>query len=97
MGTVYKAVDARLGKVVALKVLGVRDAEARSRFLREARVLSGLNHPNVVYLHDYGEVEEFPYLVLQYVEGRSLAQILAGGKSLDPDYAVEIIRQVVWL
>ena len=74
MGVVYEAQDDRLERTVAIKVLAVDDADeqTRERFLREARAAAALNHPNVVGIHDAGEIEGRPYLVMEYVAGRSL-------------------------
>lgn len=95
--TVYKALDARLNRVVALKVLlpyFARDVEFERRFQHEANALARLRHPNIVQMYEYGEADGLAYLVVEYVGERSLADILAEGKPLDVDYAIEIVRQV---
>src|SRR5262245_54990894 len=82
MGEVYRARDTRLGRDVAVKVLPSHlshSAEARTRFEREARVVSGLNHPHICVLHDLGSQSEIDYLVMELVEGESLAQRIARG------------------
>jgi pimeloyl-ACP methyl ester carboxylesterase len=82
MGEVYRARDSRLGRDVAVKVLSHRFSEhpeARARFEREARVVSGLNHPNICVLHDLGREGNLDYLVMELVEGESLAQRIARG------------------
>src|SRR5215831_8547490 len=82
MGEVYRARDTRLGRDVAVKVLPPRfseHAEARARFEREARLVSGLNHPNICVLHDLGRQGEIDYLVMELVEGESLAQRIGRG------------------
>src|SRR5438034_2782568 len=82
MGEVYRARDTRLGRDVAVKVLPARlseSAEARARFEREARVVSGLNHPHICVLHDLGREGEIDYLVMELVEGESLAERIARG------------------
>ena len=76
MGRVYKALDTRLGRTVAIKVLS---AEFNHRFQAEARAISALNHPHVCSLHDIGEQDGFAYLVMEYVEGESLAACLQRG------------------
>jgi Tol biopolymer transport system component len=96
MGEVYQARDTRLDRVVALKVMRSHsgdDADSRSRFEREARTISRLNHPNICTLHDIGSDEGIPFLVMEYVEGQTLADALLNGP-LTPDrtvsYAIEI-------
>ena len=82
MGAVYAAVDERLKRRVALKALR-RDrvgAEARARFLREARILSQLDHPNVCRVYEYLPGAEADYLALELVAGRSLRELLASGE-----------------
>ena len=70
MGEVYRAVDIRLNRTVALKFI---NGQFTDRFAREAQAISALNHPNVCALHDVGEHNGEPYLVMEYVEGRPLA------------------------
>src|SRR3989441_7366436 len=82
MGEVYRARDTRLGREVAVKVLPAHlseSAEARARFEREARVVSGLNHPHICVLHDLGREGAIDYLVMELVEGESLAERIARG------------------
>jgi serine/threonine-protein kinase len=77
MGTVWKARHTRLGRLVAVKLLPdelADDPTFRTRFEREARVLAQLNHPHVVTLHDVGEEDGLVYMVLELVEGGSLAR-----------------------
>ncbi len=79
MGDVFLARDAELGRKVAIKVLKARYAnqsETRRRFLREARMVSNLNHPNIATLYEIGEVDGVPYLVMEYVRGQTIAQYL---------------------
>lgn len=91
-GVVYQAVDAVLGRTVAIKAL---HATIDLDLLRhEGRSLARLNHPNVVALYDLVEEAGRTYLVMEYVEGCSLDEWLAGRGSLSPDAAVAIIRQV---
>ena len=82
MGEVYRARDPRLDRSVAIKALSagfVTDPDRRARFEREARVLASLNHPNIAGIYGIEEVEGTPYLILELVEGESLAQRLAQG------------------
>ena len=82
MGEVWRATDTRLEREVAIKVLPaatLENAGARARLLREARLASRLNHPNVCTIHDVGEVEGRAYIAMELVEGQSLAARLAAG------------------
>ncbi len=79
MGEVYEARDTRLGRVVALKVLPpgrVADPERRRRFAREARAASMLNHPNIVTIHDIAQAEGVHFIVMEYVSGTTLSQLI---------------------
>jgi Tol biopolymer transport system component len=91
MGEVYRARDTRLGRDVAIKILHsdlTADAEVRNRFEREARTISGLNHPNICTLFDIGREGDTAYVVMELVEGETLAQRLSGG----PLPAAEVLR-----
>jgi eukaryotic-like serine/threonine-protein kinase len=96
MGEVYKARDTRLERIVAIKVLPAHladRAELRERFDREARAISSLNHPHICTLYDIGHQDGIDYLVMEYVEGETLAARLAKGPlPFDQvlQYAVEI-------
>ncbi len=81
MGTVYRAHHAALGRDVAIKALAVlgQDPRLLQRFEREARVLAGLDHPNVATVHDYLVVNGKPYLVLELVDGETLSERIARG------------------
>jgi serine/threonine protein kinase len=82
MGEVYKAQDTRLSRTVAVKVLPALlhvDPVARERFEREARAISSLNHPHICTLHDIGHQDGIDFLVMEYVEGETLAARLARG------------------
>jgi serine/threonine-protein kinase len=97
MGEVYRARDTRLGRDVALKVLPVRyvrDAERQARFKREARVLASLNHPGIAGIYGVAEAENVEALVLELVEGPTLAEVIRGG-ALPLDEVLAIARQIV--
>jgi eukaryotic-like serine/threonine-protein kinase len=82
MGEVYRARDARLDRIVAIKVLPVHLAdnpELRERFEREARTIGSLNHPHICVLHDIGHQDGIDYLVMEYLEGETLAERLKKG------------------
>ncbi len=96
MGEVYRARDPRLGRDVAIKALPdefARDAERLARFEREARLLATLSHPNVAGIHGVEEVGEHRYLVLEFVEGETLAARIDRG-ALPLDEALDVCRQI---
>jgi serine/threonine protein kinase/Tfp pilus assembly protein PilF len=97
MGMVYLAEDVRLGRRVAVKIPHAAPAAHNSyhaRFLREARSVSALSHPNIAALFDYGETSDGkPYIVMELVEGRELGGLL-GGEGLTIPRAIEIIEEV---
>jgi serine/threonine protein kinase len=91
MGDVYKAKDVRLDRIVAVKILPERfaeSAERRERFHREARVISQLNHPRICTLYEVGSDDGVDYLVMEYIEGETLAERLKKG-ALPLDRALE--------
>src|ERR1700739_2236391 len=82
MGEVYRARDTRLDRVIAIKVLPTHLAdrsELRERFEREARTIASLNHPHICTLFDIGQQDGTDYLVMEYLEGETLAQRLKKG------------------
>jgi eukaryotic-like serine/threonine-protein kinase len=98
MGEVYRALDTRLQRIIAVKILPSHlseNPEAKERFDREARTISSLNHPNICTLHDVGHQNGVDFLVMEYLEGETLASRLDKG-ALAPDqvlkYAIEICQ-----
>jgi serine/threonine-protein kinase len=82
MGEVYRARDTRLNRIVAIKILPAhlsQNAEAKERFDREARAISSLSHPSICHLYDVGEQDGTSYLVMEYLEGETLADRLLKG------------------
>jgi predicted Ser/Thr protein kinase len=100
MGAVYKAEDPKLDRMVAVKLPRFegspeRQFQARQRFLREARAAARVRHPHVCPIYDVGEQDGRPYVVMAYVEGRSLAEdLVERGRYEDVREAVELVRQV---
>ena len=96
MGEVFRARDTKLGRDVALKILPqdfALDPARVSRFRREARLLAALNHPHIAAIHDFQESGDVRCLVLELVEGVTLADMLSE-KSLEPSRAVSFARQL---
>jgi serine/threonine-protein kinase len=82
MGDIYKAHDARLNRFVAVKVLSAANAgdpDRRRRFIQEAQAASGLNHPNIITIHDIVNEPEGDYMVMEYVSGKTLVDVIPKG------------------
>jgi serine/threonine-protein kinase len=101
MGTVYDGWDPAIDRRVAIKTVKLSDAddeetaEALARFKREAQAAGRLSHPNIVGVYDYGETEDLAYIVMEFVEGRSLKSLLDQEKRLPPAEAGAIMQQVL--
>ena len=98
MADVYKTKDTILNRIVAIKVLRDKlsqDAMALVRFQREASAASRLSHPNVVDIYDVGEYEGMHYIVMEFIRGRTLKELIAQRGALDVDEAIGIMKQLV--
>src|SRR5262249_49253974 len=99
MATVYLAHDTMLDRPVVLKVLAEHladDPEFRGRFLREARLAARLVHPNIVQVYDVGEDERGPFIVMEYVDGETLADELRRRGRLPPQDVIAAGRQLCY-
>ena len=99
MGTVYRALDPAIERTVAIKTLNPdlpdeNMAEVKERFLREAKSAGKLNHPNVVTVYDVGEAGGIAYIAMEFLEGRSLRQVLDSGEPLPLESIVQIAAQI---
>src|SRR5262245_58775689 len=96
MGEVYKARDTRLNRTVAIKVLPSHfsdNPDMKARFDREAQTIARLNHPHICVLYDVGHQDGTDYLVMEYLEGQSLAQRLEKG-ALPLDESLEVAIEI---
>ncbi len=100
MGSVFKAKDPAVGRIVALKTIhttaleGAQSEEYRTRFYREARASGVLAHPGIVPVFDVGEDQGAPFLVMEFVEGRTLAEAMKKGERFTLDRVCEIGQQI---
>src|ERR1700722_6343144 len=100
MGTVYRAKDPAMDRVVALKTIislvlvSEKGGEFRERFFREARAAGGLSHPGIVTVYDVGEHDGFPFLVMGFISGETLADNLKQGERLTLDRVCEIGQKI---
>ncbi|BCY06560.1 Stk1 family PASTA domain-containing Ser/Thr kinase [Actinoplanes sp. L3-i22] len=98
MATVYRATDERLGRPVALKIIHPSQAtnvHFVDRFTDEAKTIARLTHPNVVAVYDQGRHQGLPYLVMEFVQGRTLRDLLAQRRRLNPVEALAIMEQML--
>jgi len=96
MGVVYKAEDTKLNRTVAIKALAaelVGDEKARTRFLREARAASAIDHQNICTVYEVNEVDDILFFVMQYVDGKTLKKYI-GGRPLPLDQALEFSLEI---
>jgi|GEM_PF-4408012 len=97
-GVVFKAKDQENGRVVAIKTLlpqSILDREVIDRFTREAQLVSRIDHLNVISLYDYGQRDNLFYMVVEYVEGRSLTQLIEQDAPLSPEDAEHYVSQIL--
>jgi serine/threonine protein kinase len=94
-GTVYLAQDTQLERAVAIKLLRTTSPRQKESLLREARITSKFQHPNIVTLYDAGEYEGLPYLVYAYIEGETLARILKHSGMLSLAYAARLAAGIL--
>jgi serine/threonine protein kinase len=95
MGEVYSALDRELDRSVAIKLLPSEftlDADRRSRFRQEAKAVSALNHPNIITIYEIGENEHGSYLATEFVEGRTLREVLKNESLHFPGYYALLSR-----
>ena len=98
MGTVYLAEDSSLKRHVAIKVMSknlAQDSRGRDRFLREARAMATIEHPHVVQFHSFGEFSGQPYIVMEYVDGETLAERIKREGPLPIDESLRILRETI--
>jgi serine/threonine protein kinase len=97
MSNVYRAIDTVLGREVAIKILtpqGLADSETRARFMREARIASSLSHENIMQVYDFGEEDGKPYMVMEFLRGRTLRAAIREGLLRDSVSKLRIASQV---
>jgi beta-lactam-binding protein with PASTA domain/predicted Ser/Thr protein kinase len=98
MADVYLAEDQELGRRVAIKILNGRhanDDQFIERFRREAKNAAALNHPNIVSIYDRGEAEDTYYIAMEYLDGRSIKELIVGHGPAPVDVAIEYARQIL--
>mgnify|MGYP005847949623 CR=1 FL=1 len=107
MGMVFKAFDTVLMRTVALKLISkqvIEDLtdeeftmreEARKRLIQEAKTAGRLNHPNILTIYSYGETDDFEYICMEYLKGKTLNQLLSEKKVIEVDQAISILEQIL--
>lgn len=93
-GVVYKARDPLMERLVAIKVCSTEDEQIRKRFLREAKIAGGLDHPNIVIAFDFGTEQELPYLVQELLTGEDLRAIIDRQDPVEPDIKLRYLVQI---
>src|ERR1700720_1292785 len=84
MSHVYRARDTVIDRTVVVKILtddGCKDAEAKTRFLQEARLAGGIQHDNIVAVYDYGEHDGHPFIVMEFLRGEDLREAIKSGRA----------------
>ena len=99
MGTVYKAVDPLIDRVVAIKTINLSLAldekdEYESRFYQEAKAAGRLSHPNIVTIYDVGKSDEIAYIAMEFLQGRELRSVLNDGKRMTVEEVINVVAQV---
>src|SRR5208337_3646383 len=106
MGMVFKAYDSMLARVVALKLIpknsksaadteALHREEARKRLIHEAQTAGNLVHPNIVTIHSYGDTDEFQYICMEYIQGKTLSQILKERGAIPVEELIPILEQIL--
>lgn len=108
MGMVFRAFDTVLMRTVALKLISkqmIEDLtdeeitmreETRKRLIQEAKTAGRLNHPNILTIYSYGETDEFEYICMEYLKGKTLHQLLSEKKIIEVDQAISILEQILY-
>jgi len=99
MGTVYKAVDPLIDRIVAIKTINLSMAldekdEYESRFYQEAKAAGRLSHPNIVTIYDVGKSGEIAYIAMEFLQGRELRDLLNDGKRMPVEQVINVVAQV---
>jgi serine/threonine-protein kinase len=98
MGVFFKALDTRLDRTVGIKTLHTEfsvDSQLRERFVNEAKALAKLNHPNICVLHDFFEEQDKLFIVMEYIEGETLADLARRIGAIPADKIIPVFRQIL--